>query len=235
MDFKKAAAEKAVSFIQTNTVIGLGAGSTMAHIAALLNEKINKGLKIEILTSSYATRKLLEGFGINLVEANRVSSIDIYFDGCDQVDKNLNALKSGGGIHTQEKILASMAKEFMIVGDEGKYVNSFDIRYPLVIEILPQAIRYVTSIIEKEYPGVATSLRINDKRDGAVLSDNGNYLLDVFFKEWPELSVVNNTVKYITGVVETSLFYNIASSFIMGGKDGVRILSKRKVSSRGIV
>lgn len=225
MDFKKAAAEKAVSFIQTNKLIGVGAGSTMAHIAALLYEKISQGLKIKVLTSSYTTRQLLEGFGINVVETNTVSSIDIYFDGCDQVDKNLNALKSGGGIHTQEKILASMAKEFMIVGDESKYVHSFNIRYPLVIEILPQAIRYVTSIIEKEYPGVATSVRINDKRGGAVLSDNGNYLLDVFFKQWPELSALSNTVKAITGVVETSLFYNIASTFIMGSKGGVQIIN----------
>ncbi len=226
MDLKKAAAEKAVSFIKTNTVIGLGAGATMAHLAGLLNHAINQGLKIKVLTSSYSTRQLLEGFGIHVVAASAVSTIDIYFDGCDQVDKNLNALKSGGGIHTQEKILASMAKEFMIVGDEGKYVNSFDTTYPLVIEILPQAIRYILSVVEKHYPGVVISLRISDKRDGAVFTDNGNYLLDVFFKAWPELSALNTTVKLITGVVDTSLFYNIASSFIMGHKEGVQVINK---------
>ncbi|CAN5481411.1 ribose 5-phosphate isomerase A [soil metagenome] len=231
MDLKKAAAEKAVTFIQPNTTIGLGAGSTMAYIAGLLNEAISKGLKINVLTSSYTTRRLLEGFGINVVAANAISFIDIYFDGCDQVDKNINALKSGGGIHTQEKILASMAKEFMIVGDEGKYVKTFDTKYPLVIEILPQAISYVVSVIEKLFPGVVTSLRINDKRDGAVISENGNYLLDVFFKEWPELSALSNATKYITGVVETSLFYNIASSFIMGSKDGVQVIKKQSMNN----
>ena len=67
-------------------------------------------------------------------------SIDIYFDGCDQLDSELNALKIGGGIHTQEKLLASMANEFILIGDESKLVQNFDNRFPVVIELLPQAV-----------------------------------------------------------------------------------------------
>ena len=79
----------------------------------------------------------------------QLKQIDIYFDGCDQFDNQLNALKSGGGIHTQEKLLASMAKQFVLVGDETKRVDSFDVKFPLVIEMLPQSLLYVPFKIEK--------------------------------------------------------------------------------------
>ncbi|MGZ3901459.1 MAG: ribose 5-phosphate isomerase A [Bacteroidia bacterium] len=226
MNFKQQAAAKAVTFVNENNIVGLGAGATMAYAAEFLKTKINNGLSIQLVTSSFTTRQLLLKENLTVLPIEACKEIDIYFDGCDQFDKQLNALKSGGGIHTQEKLLASMAKQFVLVGDASKLVDTFDIKYPLVIEMLPQSLEFVPYKIHKLFPGVRTSMRLSDKKDGAVITENGNYLLDVYFETWPELSSINQTFKSITGVVETSLFYGLAHKAIIAGENGVTVLDK---------
>ncbi len=153
-----------------------------------------------------------------------LSKIDIYFDGCDQLDKDLNALKSGGGIHTHEKLLASMAAQFVLIGDETKLVDAFDYRFPVVIELLAEAAAFAPAKIQNLFPGSTSNFRISDKKDGYVITDNGNYLLDLWFQAWPDLATINPVSKTITGVVETSLFYRMAHKAIIAGKDGVKVL-----------
>lgn len=224
MNLKKDAAQKAVSFIKDNSTIGLGAGSTMAFMAEFLAAEIQNGLSVKILTSSFTTRQLLMQKGFFVTPMADISELDIYFDGCDQVDHNLHALKSGGGIHTHEKLLASMAKEFILVVDEAKYVPHFDNNYPLVIEFLPEALGYVPAKIRQLFNGIKITLRLSDKKDGPAITDNGNYLLDVWFDKFPEPQALNQLVKDITGVVETSLFYNLAHKAIVAGADGIKII-----------
>ena len=226
MNLKKEAAIKATSLIKNQQLVGLGAGSTIAFMVELLVENKKNGLDIKVLTSSFNTRQLLLQNGFTVLHVADVAEIDIYFDGCDQVDKNLNALKSGGGIHTQEKLLASMAKQFILAGDEAKYVEKFTTANPLVIEFMPEALGYVPFGIQQIFPDVKTVIRMGDKKDGAVITANGNYLLDVWFNTWPELSQLNPMMKTITGVVETSLFYNLAHKAIIAGNDGVRIIER---------
>lgn len=229
MDLKKEAAQKAVTFIKHNTIVGLGAGSTIAHIVYFLADEVRNGLKLTMVTASFDTRQLLLQKGFVVQSIADVTELDIYFDGCDQVDKNLNALKSGGGIHTLEKLLASMAKRFILVGDEEKYAAQFDATYPMVIELLPEAMHYVTASIQQLFPDVKTTLRMSDKKEGAAITDNGNYLMDLWFFAWPPLQQLNSLVKAITGVVETSLFYNLAHKAIIAGKDGIKIIEKMQV------
>ncbi|MEO5996628.1 MAG: ribose 5-phosphate isomerase A [Chitinophagaceae bacterium] len=226
MDYKKQAAQKAAELIQTNTVIGFGAGSAMAHMVAFLKEKVETGLTVKVVTSSFTTRMLLLQNNFEVQDTATTSSIDIYFDGCDQFDKNLNALKSGGGIHTNEKILAVMANEFILVGDDSKYVEKLEVKFPVVIEVLPQIVSYLPPILKKMYPGVRTELRMSNKKDGAVISDNGNYIFDLWFEELPELATINPTLKNIAGVIETSLFYDIAKRAVIAGGEGIRVLEK---------
>ncbi|MBC7510281.1 MAG: ribose 5-phosphate isomerase A [Ferruginibacter sp.] len=229
MDLKKEAAQKAVTFIKDSTIVGLGAGSTITHIVYFLADELKNDLKIKMVTASFNTQQLLlqKGFVVQPIAA--ITELDIYFDGCDQVDKNLNALKSGGGIHTREKLLASMAKQFILVGDEAKYVTQFDVSYPMVVELLPEARHYVTASIQQLFPDVKTALRMSDKKEGPAITDNGNYLMDLWFSVWPPLQPLNTLIKAITGVVETSLFYNLAHKAIIAGKDGVKIIEKMQV------
>ncbi|HSU52403.1 MAG TPA: ribose 5-phosphate isomerase A [Segetibacter sp.] len=226
MDLKKQAAEKALSFIEDKSVVGLGAGSTIAHLVEFLEKRVHQGMTLQFVTSSYSTLQLLQNKKLPVSSIATFQEIDIYFDGCDQVDKQLNALKSGGGIRTHEKLLARMAKQFILIGDEAKLVETFNLKYPLVLEILPQAQRFVPFSIKQIFPGVTMSMRLNDKRDGAVLTENGNYLLDVFFTKWPALDEINDALKNIVGIVETSLFYQIASKAIVASEKGIIELSK---------
>ena len=224
MDLKKEAAQKAVTFINNNTTVGLGAGSTIAHIINFLSEEVKKGLTLKMVSASFNTHQLLLQKGFTVQSIADVAEVDIYLDGCDQVDENLNVLKSGGGIHTREKLLASMAKQFLLVGDEAKYVKQFNTTYPMVIELLPEAIRYAPASIQQLFPDVKTFLRMSDKKEGVAVT--GNYLMDLWFPVWPNLQQLNNLVKGITSVVETSLFYNLAHKAIIAGKDGINIIEK---------
>src|SRR4051794_15765684 len=120
MDSKRKAAEEASKLIKHGNLIGLGAGSTIAYLIEFITERISEGLQIHVVSSSFATKQLCISRNIPIADISTLSSIDVYFDGCDQFDEELNALKSGGAIHTREKLLASMAEEFIIVGDESK-------------------------------------------------------------------------------------------------------------------
>ena len=227
MDFKKEAAKKAITLIKNNSIVGLGAGSTMAHLALFLKEEIQKGLQVKVFSSSYNTRSLLQQNGFTSEDLSAIQKLDIYFDGCDQFDKDLNALKSGGGIHTHEKLLASMADEFIIIGDDTKYAEALGTSFPLVLEILPESVNYVIQKTAQFFTGASITMRMSDKKDGPVVTANGNYLLDIYVKEWPELQQVNFYLKSITGVVETSLFYQLAKKAIIGSAEGVILLQKK--------
>ena len=225
-NLKKEAAKEAMTLIEDKAIVGLGAGSSIAYLLQFLKLQIENGLSIQLVTSSFSTRQLLMKNKFAVQSIADFTSIDIYFDGCDQLDNELNALKSGGGIHTQEKLLASMATEFVLIGDESKLVENFDDRFPVVIELLPQAVCYIPRSIENLFPHSRSAYRISEKSDGHVITENGNYLLDVWFVQWPDLSTINQLLKSMTGVVETSLFYNLANKAIIAGKDGIKILKK---------
>jgi ribose 5-phosphate isomerase A len=226
MDLKEEAARTAIEFIKENTIVGLGAGSTIAHLVKLLLPKITAGLQIQFVTSSYHTHQLLIQHELPVLAISGLETIDIYFDGCDQVDMQLNALKSGGGIHTMEKLLARMSHQFIIIGDESKLVDHFDQRFPVVLEVLPQAACYVPGYLQKFFPSSRNEYRVSEKKDGYVITENGNYLLDLFLSEWPDLLTLNGTLQSITGVLETSLFYRLANKAIISGVNGVKFLEQ---------
>src|ERR1039457_2257744 len=225
MDAKKKAAEGTIPFLRNKSLIGLGAGSTIAYVIEILNAHKNE-FHAKFISSSFNTLRLLKENEFDVIAINSVAAIDIYVDGCDQVDKNLNALKSGGGIHTYEKLLASMAKKFIIVGDEGKYVDVFDSKFPVVVDILPEALEFIMAKLAILYTGVKTALRLSNKKDGPVITSNGNYLVDIWFQSWPNLSELSFTLKSITGIIETSLFVDLAHKAILGNKDDIRIIER---------
>ena len=123
-----------------------------------------------------------------------------------------------------EKLLASMADQFIIVGDESKLVNRFATHFPIVLELIPQAVGYVPNFLKKHFPLSRNAYRKGEKDGGYIFTENGNYLLDVWMDEWPDLSLLNSMLKQITGVVETSLFFEIADMAVIAGKNGVKLL-----------
>lgn len=208
--------------------MGLGDGSTVRLLAECLIDRMNAGLEIRLYTSSLQTLEFLQRRDVLVNDISGTDTLDIYFDGCDQIDGSLNALKSGSGIHTMEKLLASMAKKFVIIGDDSKFVQRLDPGFPLVMEVLPVAIAYVQRIMSSLYPESVLAIRIlPDQEDEPVLTRNGNLLLDCWFHEWPELGVLQVQCKKITGIVEISLFYQMASGAIIAGENGISQYERR--------
>lgn len=223
-DYKMEAAKAALQFIKPLQTIGVGAGSTIANLLSLLAADSELSSSLTFATSSFKTANLIMDQGFKLLGSANVKSLDIYFDGCDQFDARLNALKSGGGIHTSEKIMASLAKQFILLGDAGKSVKSLDTTYPLVLEVLPTALHLVNQWLTKNIPNAKTIMRMSTQKDGAVITENGNYLLDVYFAAVMPLDKMN-AIKMVPGVVEHSLFYRLATKAIIAGEGGIKVLT----------
>ena len=223
-DYKLEAAKAAFKYIKAGQTIGLGAGSTVFHLVDMISQDVDLARSVVLVSSSFKTNNYLQQHGLNVKSSAVVKHLDIYFDGCDQFDQQLNALKSGGGIHTSEKVLASMAHEFILMGDDTKFVAQLDHTYPLVVEILPQALQIVPDRLTAAYPDATIKLRMSNQKDGAVISENGNLLADIQFTKLPELQQLNIQVKMVPGIVEHSLFYKMATKAVIAGENGVRVI-----------
>lgn len=224
-DYKMEAAKAALEFIKPGQTIGVGAGSTIANLIKLITEECSFSSSLTLVSSSFKTSNLIIDSGLNLQSAAVIKRLDIYFDGCDQFDTELNALKSGGGIHTTEKILASMADQFILIGDTGKFAAHLGTNYPLVIEVIPTALNIVMQQLTASFPEARLMLRLSTQKDGAVISEYGNFLVDIHFSHLIALDELNVRIKMIPGVVEHSLFYRMATSAIIAGEEGTKILS----------
>jgi len=220
------AAKEALKLISPGSVVGFGAGSTMANLIGLIKGDEALAASLTTLSSSFTTRRLLEQEGFAVREMGWADHEDLYFDGCDQFDRRLSALKSGGGVHTTEKVLASMADEFIIVGDFTKRVERLESTYPLVLEVIPEALAFVSDRVKKFFNPVRSELRLSNKKDGAVITERGNFLIDCWFDPFPEPAVINDRMAGISGVLEHSLFYNLAQRAIVAGPDGVRYYTR---------
>jgi ribose 5-phosphate isomerase A len=220
-ELKKEAARVAYTLVTNKASLGLGDGVTIRCLASYIQNGINNGLNIKLYTSSVQTALFLQEAGIKVLDISLAENLDLYFDGCDQIDVHLNALKSGAGIHTNEKLLAAMAKKFIILADASKFVRKLDNKFPLVLEVLPQAIGFVQKEMEKIFSETSISIRTSDNSNKQVITRNGNYLIDCFFPEWSEPGFVQTQCKNIIGVVEISLFYKMVNEAIIAGNDEI--------------
>lgn len=217
---KKRCAEEALKYIKNNSVVGLGGGSTIGFLAEFIKER---GLNVKIVTPSFQTEKLCLEKGLQVVPVWSVNHIDIAFDGCDEVDFNLNALKSNGAIHTKEKIIGEMADEYVLLVDESKVSEKLSFKYPVVLELFKESIGLAEKRV-KELGGEAVLRKGN--KDGLTVSDNGLVIMDVFFKDVEDIKGLHDALMKITGVVDISLFCNIVSKVLIVCENGFKILKK---------
>jgi ribose 5-phosphate isomerase A len=217
VDYKKRAAEVAFGLIRPGQAIGLGDGSTVLHLVEMIAADAVLVPSLTLTSSSGKTMIRMEELGLTVIPLSELDMIDIYFDGCDQFDRELNAFKSGAGIHTTEKILAGMAGEFILMGDSGKFSECLTVNYPVVVEVIPAAISSVILKLEGMFLGVECTLRPS-------LSGQGNHLVDLRFNRLPELSFLNTTIKMLPGVVDHSLFFRMAGKAVIAGPEGTAIM-----------
>jgi len=223
-DLKQQAAQAALPYIEPHQRIGLGAGSTIAHLIEQVRALPFLDT-LTFLTSSYTTKIRLKQAGLMSLETATISHIDRYFDSCDHYDAELNALKSGGGVHTQEKLLAAMSKEFILLVDESKYRERIiQAGTPLCIECLAQAESFVSHTLQTLYPSAKLQVRMGQNKDGAVISDNGHMLMDIWFHNALPLAQLNRTLQSVPGIIEHSLFYRLANKALVASNEGVAVL-----------
>lgn len=215
MSIKQAIVQQALSLIKPGMVVGFGGGSTVAE---LVKEAANHVNDIQVVTPSPTTRQLATVLGYTVIDPQYCDRLDIAFDGCDQLDSHGSALKSGGGIHANEKIIATLADEYWLLTIKSRLVgDTFDTKTPLVLEVLPKALALVMRTIT-DLGGQAT-IRTASNRDGMTLTDNGNFLIDCHFPSYAHLADLNTNFATLAGVVETSYFDHLVTNAILGDEE----------------
>ncbi len=220
---KKKCAIAALNMIKDGMTVGFGGGST---VALLIEEVKNSGMKVTAVTPSMDTKELLVQAGIPVLSTDSVSAVDVAFDGCDEVDESLHALKSCGGIHTREKLIACMAEDYVLLADESKFFTKLPFAYPVCVEVIPSATAYVKARLEAL--GAEVTLRRCANKTGLTVTDDGNYLMDAKFDgaKVTDPQALNNALDSTPGILGHSLFYGVASKAIIAGKDDIRVVTK---------
>jgi ribose 5-phosphate isomerase A len=210
-DAKKAAGEAAAELVKSGMVVGLGTGSTVAWTIKRLGYRVlDEGLEFLGVPTSYQAENLAIDSGIKLTTLNQHPDLDLAVDGADQVDFNLFAIKGGGAAHTREKVVACSAKKFVIVADESKFVEHLNHGVP--VEVLPFAARLAERRL-KELGGFPI-LRLGKMKDGPVITDNGNFVMDVDFGVIEDPAALATRISPIPGVVEHGIFDNLDELYL---------------------
>ena len=212
---KRDAGFSAADMVKDGMIVGLGTGSTVFFAMERLGERIkNEGLKIKGVPTSNQTAMRAEEYGIPLTTLSLNPVLDIAIDGADQVSPEKNLIKGRGAALLREKIVADAAKKFVVVIDESKSVAGLNAAVP--IEILPFA---YGSVCEKlKELGGNPEMRNGVKKDGPVISDNGNYIFDCAFGEINDPKAMEKAINEIPGVLENGIFasMNAKTEIIIG-------------------
>ncbi len=212
---KKAAAEKAISFIKDGMIVGIGTGSTTFYFIEKLIKQCKAGLTIKAVASSEKTMDIARKGEIPLLDMNTVKSLDIYIDGADEIDPEKRMIKGGGGALVREKIAANMSKERIFIVDESKLVSKLGQR-PLPVEIIPFG--SAATIHQLERLGYKGNLRM--KNNAPYITDNHNLIYDVQLSDNVKPEMAHQQITAVPGVIDTGFFFNLAGKVIIGFLDG---------------
>ncbi len=219
---KKNAAIKAVEEnIKAGMVLGIGSGSTVVYAVEKIAElNREKNLELKCIPTAFQSYQLIVENGLTLVSLDQYPDIDLDIDGADEIDKNLNLIKGGGGCLVQEKIVASNSNKFIIIADFRKNSENLGEKWKrgVPIEVIP--ISYVPIMKKFEKLGGNPVLRMAQAKAGPLVSDNGNFNIDVDFGEITDPGKLNLDILTIPGVVDTGLFIGMASKAYIGLEDG---------------
>jgi ribose 5-phosphate isomerase A len=220
---KKEVAWEAARLVEDGQVLGLGTGSTTHYFLKKLGQRIqDEELEVIGIPTSYQSFLLARDCAIPLTTLEEHTP-DLAVDGADEVDHQLNLIKGGGAAHTQEKIVDSAAEWFLVIVNQSKLVEKLG-KFPVPLEVIPSAHRLVMErVIDM---GGFPSLRMAQMKDGPVITDNGNFVVDAQFETIPQPERLEVKLNNIPGVVENGIFPGIAHQVLVGTPDGVKSLKK---------
>jgi len=220
--------------VESGMVVGLGTGSTAYFAVERLGEKLKSGELKDIIAipTSERTKDQAESLGIPLCTLNEKSVLDVAIDGADEVDPDLALVKGGGGALLREKMVEVMAKKFVVIVDESKLCKGLGPGFPLPVEITPfchmHTLRTIAAL--PSVAGCEAVLRMGssstNKPDGdnIAVTDNGNYIVDLHFKEpIKDVNKAAEELKNTVGVVDHGLFVGMSYQVIVAGKDGIKV------------
>ncbi|HYK86059.1 MAG TPA: ribose-5-phosphate isomerase RpiA [Ktedonobacteraceae bacterium] len=221
--WKHSAGVAAAQLIEDGMVIGLGSGSTAVHLIYALAERIQNGLRIVgAVPSSKATEDLAGNLGIPLTTLDAHPLLDLDIDGADEIDSQLNLIKGGGGALLREKIVAFSARRFVVIADNSKLVPMLGQHFALPVEVIPFAI----APVRRHLAELGASTQVRTLAGQPYITDNGNMIVDCTFSGGiPNPLEIHTRMKSIVGLVETGLFLNMTEQAIIGGPEGVKVLT----------
>jgi ribose 5-phosphate isomerase A len=229
-DRKRQAAARALEEVRDGMKLGLGTGSTAKHFVDLLGEQVRSGLKVVGVPTSEATRIQAEQCGVPLTTLDDIDHLDLTVDGADEVDAALDLIKGGGGALLREKIVAAASDRMIVIADDTKWVEQLG-RFPLPIEVIPFGLAATRRAIGKAMAtsGVAGELRIRQTAAAghAFVTDGGHWIIDAHLGAIPDAPGLAGLLASIPGVVEHGLFVGLASTVVLAGANGIRVVERR--------
>jgi ribose 5-phosphate isomerase A len=224
---KQAAAEWGASLVQSGMVLGLGSGTTSALMVQAIGRKLREGTLRDIVgvPSSSAIAAVARESGVPLATLDERPALDLNLDGADEVDPNLDLIKGLGGALLWEKIVATAAREVVILVDDSKLVSRLGTKAPLPVEVVPFGwkchLAFIVSL------GGAPTLRLEP--DGKpFVTDEGNYILHCRFEGGiADPADLESKLLGRAGIVGTGLFLGVAHRVIVGKPDGVEVLTRK--------
>jgi ribose 5-phosphate isomerase A len=215
---KRRAGESAADRVDDGAVVGLGTGSTAAYAIRALGRAVDAGLDVRGVPTSFQSREVAREVGVPLVDLEDASRIDVAVDGADQFAGE-DLVKGGGAAHAREKVVDSAAERLLIVVDPSKRAEVLS--HPVPVEVLPDARTTVARAVESA--GGEPALRSAERKDGPVVTDNGNLVLDCDFGAMADPAGLARRLSGTPGVVEHGLFVGLVDEFHLGTDEGVDV------------
>ena len=224
MNDKQLVAIEAAKLASNGMVIGLGTGSTANYfIEALAERQAKEGLKIQTVASSTISAIKAQNCGLPLLAISQISQLDLYVDGADEISPKLTLLKGRGQDLVMEKLLATAAKQFVVVADNSKLVSRIGEKFVIAIEVMPNAWQIVKHKLEKH--GATGDIRLNAGQDNVAISAQGNYILDMSFPTSLDEKALNDLLNATPGVVEHGVFYGLTRQVLIADNGQIEVMS----------
>lgn len=225
---KRAAAARAIEYVQPGMRLGLGTGSTAKHFVDLLGERVRAGLEVVGVPTSEATRAQAKACGIPLTTLDETPELDITIDGADEVAPDFSLIKGGGGALLREKIVAAASSRMIVIVDSTKWVNKLG-AFALPIEITPFGYGATLRAVEKAIGSVQKlgPMKLRQGKDGhAFVTDGGHWIIDAALGRIDDPHALARALAAVPGVMEHGLFVDLASIVIIGGPDGIKTVER---------
>jgi ribose 5-phosphate isomerase A len=225
-EWKRAAAERALTFVEPGMRLGLGTGSTAAQFVELLGAQVREGLQVVAVPTSEATRAQAAALGITLSTLDETPFLDLTVDGTDEFDSELRLIKGGGGALLREKIVATASDQMIVIADHTKKVKQLG-AFPLPVEVVRFGLLATRNMVDamSAEAGCEGEIKVRLDSNGApFVTDGGNLILDCAFGRIEDPESLDAALKLVPGVVESGLFLGIADAAVVAGPDGVVVL-----------